>query len=197
MHGFYKQRVQWKWLLIFYRSSKQDLDACYTVKSLYMSCFFCSTATLTPCPPLAPYQLETDHTTDTLNFMVYVKVSAACPESSFHKPFIGSVLGVINRHRSCRLWCCFFFYTFFVTGHFQSVSSTTGHTQLIHFLRTTPLPNGVAAPRGPVHNAVMTPRVKGRLASSSIKAERLQLHDSSFLWQEGASSDRYIQNILI
>lgn len=58
------------------------------------------------------------------------------------------------------LYIFYFFLFFFATGHFQLVSSTTGHTKLIHFLRTTPLPNGVAALRGLVHNVVMTRRSK-------------------------------------
>lgn len=59
-----------------------------------------------------------------------------------------------------------------VPGRFQSVSSTTGQRELIHFRHTTPFANGAAALRGSAHNTVMTPQVKGRLASSSIKGRR-------------------------
>lgn len=63
-----------------------------------------------------------------------------------------------------------FLYTFFfATG--QLVSSTIGHTKLIHFLRTTPLPNGEGCSPRPGAQCGNDPQVKGRLASSSIKGK--------------------------
>lgn len=88
---------------------------------------------------LSPYQLETDHTTDTFNFMVYVKVYAACLKAHFIKRFIGSVLASQSEIVLVG-FDVVFLYIFFVTAHFQLISSTTGHTKLINFLLTTPFP---------------------------------------------------------
>lgn len=77
------------------------------------------------------------------------------------------------------LWSDFFFLLapfslpFFVHVSLLAtlVSSRTGYTKLINFERTTPPPNGAAALCSRVHNAVMTPRSKGHVASSSIKGK--------------------------
>lgn len=64
---------------------------------------------------------------------------------------------------------CLYTFFFFATG--QLVSSSTGHTKLIHFLRTTPLPNGEGCSPRPGAQCGNDPQVKGRLASSSIKGK--------------------------
>ena len=53
-------------------------------------CVSCGSGTLSPCP--APYQLETDRATDTLNFMVYV--NAACPRAHFMNGLLAHFPGV-------------------------------------------------------------------------------------------------------
>lgn len=114
------------------------------------------TSTLTPLHLINLKQT----TTDTFNSMLYVDVHAAGVKAHSRNGLLAPVW--CARPLLQRLWWSFFLssYIRFGTGHFQLVSSTTGHTKLINFPRTTPLPNGAAALRGPVHNVVMTRRSK-------------------------------------
>lgn len=93
----------------------------------------------------APYQLKTDRDTWKFNFMVGVNARAARLKALAGFSISAALLPV--------------------------VSGTISHTKLIHFLRTTPLPNGVAALRGPGAQCGNDLRVKGRLVSSSIKGK--------------------------
>lgn len=108
-------------------------------------------------PGPSPYQLKTDRATCKFNFMVYVNVHAACL-----KGLLAQILEVSP-----------YLQRFSVHSYrlFPVVSGTISHTKLIHFLRTTPLPNGVAALRGPGAQCGNDLRVKGRLVSSSIKGK--------------------------
>lgn len=96
---------------------------------------------------------------------------------TFHKRFSGSVLVPDTVPLG------FFFPSFFslmaislwvyATGHSHSVSSCTGYTKLINFLRTTPplLPKWCGCSLRPGAQCGNDLQVKGRLASSSIKGK--------------------------
>lgn len=94
---------------------------------------------------------------------------------TFHKRFSGSVLvpdtvplappPPVFFLLAVSLWV-------YATGHSHSVSSCTGYTKLINFLRTTPpLPKWCGCSPRPGAQCGNDPQVKGRLASSSIKGK--------------------------
>lgn len=133
----------------------------------------------------APYQLKTDHHHRYVQFYALCWCPCSRCESSFQKRFIGS--GLVRETSPAEAMMEFFFpsHIRFGTGHFQLVSSTTGHTKLINFLRTTPLPNGAAALRGPVHNVVMTRRSKVVWPVPQLRRKIAIARCIVFVWEEG------------
>lgn len=143
------------------------------------------------CVELAPWHpalhlinLKQTTATDTFNSMLYVDAHAAGVKAHSRNGLLAPVW--CARPLLQRLWWSFFFSSIrFGTGHFQLVSSTTGHTKLINFLRTTPLPNGAAALRGPVHNVVMTRRSKVVWPVPQLRRKIAIARCIVFVWEEG------------